>query len=53
LGPVVAETFWEEMGAALAAAAGRVGLPRWPLQGGKLGDPGSRSGWAKNWQQPV
>jgi hypothetical protein len=53
LAPVVDETFWEEAGAALGAAAARVDLPRWPLDHARIRDPVTRTGWAKRWQQPV
>lgn len=53
LAPLIDESFWEAVGAALASAAARVGLPSWPLQQGKVHDPASRTGMAMNWQQPV
>jgi hypothetical protein len=53
VGPSVDETFWDEVGAAFGAAVAGVGLPRWPLNQAGIKDPVSRTGWAKNWQQPV
>jgi hypothetical protein len=53
LAPHIDESFWEALGAALASAAAQVGLPAWPLHQGKVHDPASRTGMARNWQQPV
>lgn len=53
LAPLIDESFWEALGAVLASAAAQVGLPAWPLHQGRVHDPASRTGMAKNWQQPV
>lgn len=53
LAPFIDETFWEALGTALTSAAEDLGLPSWPLHQGKVHDPVSRTGMAKNWQQPV
>jgi hypothetical protein len=51
--PFIDETFWAALGAALASAAEHLSLPPWPLHQGKVHDPASRIGMAKNWQLPV
>ena len=53
LAPLIDETFWEALGRAFTSAAERLGLPSWPLHQGKVHDPASRIGMARNWQSPV
>jgi hypothetical protein len=51
--PFIDETFWEALGTALTSAAEHLELPSWALHQAKVHDPASRTGMAKNWQQPV
>ncbi len=53
LAPLIEEAFWEELVAVLGSAAAHMGLPAWPRHRGKVHDPASGTGMARNWQDPV